>query len=75
MAETGKIERGEKKYYVIDLLIDKGYTITDEVEAFIESAVKELDMAVDAGFAEIVDEFETVDDECESECDSEEVQG
>lgn len=58
LAETGAIDRESKKNYVVKLLRDKGYTITEEVEAFIESAVKELDMAVDSGLSEIFDVFE-----------------
>ncbi len=36
----------DKKSYVVNLLKDKGVEITPEVEAYIESAVKKLDMSV-----------------------------
>lgn len=64
LAETGAIDRSAKKDYVVSLLKGKGYEITDETEAFIESAVKELDMAVEFGVGEILDAFE---DESEDE--------
>lgn len=58
LAETGALERGEKKDYVVNLLEQKGYHMNAETEAFIESAVKELDMAVEAGWGEILETFE-----------------
>ncbi len=58
LAETGVLERGDKKEYVVGLLEQKGYHINAETEAFIESAVKELDMALEAGWGEILDTFE-----------------
>lgn len=65
LAETGVIDRVAKKDYVISMLKNKGYDITDETEAFIESAVKELDMAVKFGVGEIIGAFE--DEASESE--------
>ena len=47
-----------KKDFVVGLLKNKGIEVTPEVDAFIESAVKELDIAVDSGFDWIVNEFE-----------------
>ena len=47
-----------KKDFVVGLLKNKGNEVTPEVDAFIESAVKELDIAVDSGFDWIVNEFE-----------------
>ena len=44
MAESGIIPRVDKKKTVIDWLQKKGIPITDEVDAFIESAVKDLDI-------------------------------
>lgn len=44
MAESGAIEKRDKKNLVIQLLENKGIVITETVEAFIESCVKELDM-------------------------------
>lgn len=61
LAETGALEREDKKNYVVNLLIQKGYHMSEETEAFIESAVKELDMAVEAGWGEILDVFEEED--------------
>lgn len=64
LAETGALEREDKKKYVINLLEQKGYHMNAETEAFIESAVKELDMSVEVGFGEILDAFEVeVDDD------------
>ena len=65
LAETGVIDRGTKKDYVISLLKDKGFDITAEAEAFIESAVKELDMAVEFGMEEILEVFEDETSETE----------
>lgn len=65
LAETGVIDRGTKKDYVINLLKDKGFDITAETEAFIESAVKELDMAVEFGMEEILEVFEDETSETE----------
>ena len=67
LGETGAISRSEKKDYVIGLLIDKGFMVNDEVEAFIESAVKEMDILVESGFGEIVEEFEICDDDLDVE--------
>lgn len=36
----------DKKQYVLDLLNNKGIVITPEIEAYIESAVKNLDLSV-----------------------------
>ena len=44
LAESGVIPKIEKKDKVIELLESKGVTITPSVEAFIEAAVKELDL-------------------------------
>ena len=44
LAETGVIERFDKKKKVIELLESKGVVVNDEVEAFIEGAVKQLDL-------------------------------
>lgn len=57
LAETGAISPDSKKQYVIRLLTRRGYAVSSEVDAFIESAVKELDLAVGAGIEEIVTEF------------------
>lgn len=44
MAESGVIEKCDKKEKVIELLRKKGIQITDEVDALIEACVKELDL-------------------------------
>ena len=44
MAESGLIEKVDKKKEVIKLLNKKGITVDDTVDAFIESCVKELDI-------------------------------
>ncbi len=43
-AESGAIKKVDKKAKVIEWLTAQGIEVTDEVEAFIESAVKELDL-------------------------------
>lgn len=53
MAETNAIEKGDKKSTVIALLKEKGIEVTKEIEALIESAVKELDIIVDTTITEI----------------------
>lgn len=52
-AEAGFIRKGDKKEYVEKMLVAKGITITDEVDAFIESAVKELDLAAQNAMVQI----------------------
>lgn len=47
LAETGVIEKKNKKEEVIKLLKEQGIEITDQVDSFIESAVKELDLVTD----------------------------
>lgn len=58
LAETGVLDRESKKDYVVGLLVQKGYDVNDETEAFIESAVKELDMVIESGYGEIIEAFE-----------------
>lgn len=55
LTETGVIEKGNKKQKVIELLESKGIVITPEIEAFIEGAVKQLDLIKDT----IVDTVDT----------------
>lgn len=62
MCEAGNLE-GRKKAYVISLLKERGVEITPEVDAYIESAVKELDIAVDSSISGIVDSMENICDE------------
>lgn len=44
MAESGQIEKKDKKSTVIKLLTEKGIEVTEEIDALIEAAVKELDI-------------------------------
>lgn len=47
LAETGILPKVDKKQKVIELLEAKGIAVTLEVEAFIEGAVKQLDLIKD----------------------------
>ena len=53
LAETGVIEKADKKETVINLLENKGIEVTIDVEAFIETAVKQLDLIVNTTVSEI----------------------
>lgn len=44
LAETDQIKKADKKQYVITYLKKKGVTITPEIETFIESVCKEIDL-------------------------------
>lgn len=60
-AEAGTLAKPLKKDYVVQLLEQRGYTVTDEVDAFIEAAVKELDNTAQFAIGElcaVVDETE-----------------
>ncbi len=46
MAESGVIEKVDKKNKVVELLAKNGIVVDEIVDTFIESCVKELDMAV-----------------------------
>lgn len=61
--ETGVLDHTAKKDYVIGLLRNKGYAVNGEVEALIESAVKELDMIADSVGEIFVSELAECDDE------------
>lgn len=54
MAESGIIEKVDKKGYVINLLEEQGIKIDTKVEAFIESAVKEIDLIAKTARDEIM---------------------
>lgn len=56
LAESGVIEKCDKKKYVIDLLEAQGIEISEELDSFIESAVKELDFVIDTAKDEIMKE-------------------
>lgn len=61
LAESGVIAKVDKKAKVIELLEGRGIVVTETIEAFIESCVKELDM-VDSVLVETI-EVETTEDE------------
>lgn len=52
-AEAGTIDKAAKKRFVVELLEANGITVTPEVDAFIEAAVKELDLAEKNAIGEI----------------------
>ena len=47
LAETGVIEKCDKKDKVIELLEQSGIVVDNKIEAFIESAVKQLDLVIE----------------------------
>lgn len=53
MAESGIIEKSNKKEKVIELLTNKGITVTPEIDVLIEACVKELDIIVDTVVSEV----------------------
>ena len=55
MAETGVINKTDKKAKVIELLQSKGIKVDTTVETLIESCVKELDMLTSVIVEEIVE--------------------
>lgn len=64
LAESGAIKKVDKKAKVIELLENKGITIDETINAFIESCVKELDMVTSVVYEEIMEsetEIETQD--------------
>ena len=60
MAEAGTLPKSEKKQYVIALLKAKGITVTPEIDASIEAAVQELDVATLQAVAHIGAVFEEI---------------
>ena len=57
-AEAGTIDKAAKKQFVIELFTKKGIEITAELDAFIEAAVKELDIFTQETIAELGTVFE-----------------
>ena len=55
MAESGTIEKTNKKAMVIRLLENKGIAVDKTIESFIESAVKELDIATTVIYEEVTE--------------------
>lgn len=57
MASSNIITKEDKKQFVINLLASRGVQVDAEVSALIESAVKELDIALKDGIDAVVDAF------------------
>ena len=47
LVETGVLSKADKKQWVIELLEKNGVTVDSKTEAFIEAAVKQLDLVID----------------------------
>lgn len=58
LAESGAIDKVDKKAKVVELLKQNGITVDETVDAFIESCVKELDILTSVVYEEIVEEGE-----------------
>ena len=58
LAESGVIEKCNKKAKVIELLNSKGIIVDATIEAFIESCVKELDIVTSVIYEEVAEESE-----------------
>jgi hypothetical protein len=58
MAESGLIEKIDKKEEVVRLLNKKGIVVDDIADAFIESCVKELDIVDSVILEEIIESEE-----------------
>lgn len=56
LAESGAIQKTDKKQEVIKLLENQGIEINESVDALIESAVKELDLVAKTAYDEIVED-------------------
>lgn len=53
LAESGIIQKADKKQKVIELLTNKGIKVDESVDILIESCVKELDMLTSVIYEEI----------------------
>lgn len=74
LAEGTEMSGFDKKQYVIRYLTSKGIVITEEVEAFIESACHDLDLITDAGKEAFDEEDDVEGDEPEdNEIDNKEL--
>ncbi len=60
LAETGAIEKVDKKAFVIEHLQKKGIQVTPEIEAMVEAAVKELDWMTQEIIGGILEDPENV---------------
>lgn len=55
LAESGAIDKKDKNEKVVELLQSNGIVVDSNVKAFIESCVKELDMAASVFIDEIIE--------------------
>lgn len=55
LAESGVIEKTDKKAKVVELLENNGVAINATIDAFIESCVKELDTITSVVYEEIIE--------------------
>ena len=65
LAESGVIEKIQKKEKVVELLEKNGIEVTETIDSFIESAVKELDLVASTVYDEIFTETEEATEEIE----------
>lgn len=65
LAEAGIIEKIDKKAKVIELLEDNGIVVDNTVDAFIESCVKELDIATSTFYEAMIETETEVETEVE----------
>ena len=63
LAESGAIDKKDKNEKVVEFLQSKGIVVDSTVKAFIESAVKELDMAASVIVNEIMEADCVIDKE------------
>lgn len=62
LAESGAIDKKDKNKKVVEFLQSKGIVVDSTVKAFIESCVKELDIATSVVIEEIVETDCTIDE-------------
>ena len=65
LAESGVIEKTDKKAKVVELLESKGIVVDATIDAFIESCVKELDIITSTVYEEIIEENEVTEEVAE----------
>lgn len=56
LAETGVINKTDKKEYVLNLLEQNGIVVNETISAFVEAAVKNLDLVIDTVKNELKEE-------------------
>lgn len=74
MAESGAIEKIDKKKHAIKLLENMGVTVDENVDAMIEAAVIDLDIALMKGFGileGVLEEAVEVETEVDAEVEAE----